>query len=133
MESGEFSVFSFQLRIKSKKLKMVEHLGSGMSRILKAYDESVFEFSPNFLIVTFPFEEGFSLPLGNENGNESGNDNFTMIIEVIKSNPNITLDDLVSQTGIAKRTLSRELKRMQENETLRRVGSARAGHWEIVE
>ena len=100
-----------------------------MSRILKAYDESIFEFSPNFLIVTFPFEEGFSFPLGNESGNE----NFTLIIEVIKSNPNITLDDLSSQTGIAKRTLSRELKRMQEKEILRRVGSARAGSWEIVE
>ena len=116
-----------------KDVGLVEHLGSGMSRILEAYDESIFEFSPNFLIVTFPFEEGFSLPLGNESGNESGNENFTLIIEVIKSNPNITLDDLSSQTGIAKRTLSRELKRMQEKEILRRVGSARAGSWEIVE
>ena len=108
-----------------KDVGLVEHLGSGMNRILKAYDESIFEFTPNFLVVTFPFEEGFSSPLGNESGNESGNENFSLIIEMIKSKPNITLDNLSSQTGIAKRTLSRELKRMQENEILRRVGSAR--------
>ncbi|GHV24403.1 hypothetical protein FACS189465_1570 [Clostridia bacterium] len=43
-----------------KDLNLVEHLGSGMSRILEAYDESIFTFEDNFLIVTFPFFEGFN-------------------------------------------------------------------------
>jgi len=51
-----------------RDVDLVEHLGSGMGRILSAYDTSVFEFLPNFLKVTFPFEEGFSLPNGNEDG-----------------------------------------------------------------
>ena len=38
-----------------KDLKMVEHLGSGLQRILKAYDRNVFEFMPNFIRVTFKF------------------------------------------------------------------------------
>ena len=38
---------------------LVEQLGSGMGRILDAYDKSVFKFVGDFLIVTFPFAEGF--------------------------------------------------------------------------
>jgi len=39
---------------------LVEQLGSGMSRILEVYDQSIFSFEDNFLIVTFPFAEGFA-------------------------------------------------------------------------
>ena len=38
---------------------LVEQLGSGMGRILKAYDKSVFKFAGDFLIVTIPFADGF--------------------------------------------------------------------------
>ena len=31
-----------------------------MNRILNAYDSSVFELTLNFLVVTFPFADGFS-------------------------------------------------------------------------
>jgi len=119
-----------------KDVGMVEQLGSGMSRILNAYNESIFGFTPNFLIVTFPFAEGFSLPNGNESGNESGNEKYSKNIEAIlgaiRKNPEITLDAVASETGISKRTVSREMKKMQENGIIRRVGSARSGQWEIT-
>jgi predicted HTH transcriptional regulator len=44
-----------------RNVGLVEQLGSGMGRILNAYDKSVFEFKGNFLIVTFPFAEGFDV------------------------------------------------------------------------
>ena len=37
-------------------LDLVEHLGSGMNRILKAYDRSIFHISDNFLEIVFPFD-----------------------------------------------------------------------------
>ncbi|HCX62593.1 MAG TPA: transcriptional regulator, partial [Clostridiales bacterium] len=37
-----------------KDVKLVEQLGSGVQRILKVYDRSIFKFSPNFLKVSFP-------------------------------------------------------------------------------
>ncbi|MDR2571130.1 MAG: putative DNA binding domain-containing protein [Oscillospiraceae bacterium] len=43
-----------------KDAGMVEQLGSGMGKILKAYDRSIFRISDNFMIVTFPYENGFS-------------------------------------------------------------------------
>jgi len=119
-----------------KDAGMVEQLGSGVSRILDAYDKSIFHFTPNYLIVTFPFEEGFSLPSGNEKGNHSGNENghknMAVIINIIKMNPRITLDGIVAETGIPKRTVSREIKKMRDKGTLLRIGPAKTGHWEVV-
>jgi hypothetical protein len=47
-----------------KDLDLVEQLGSGMSRIMEAYDQSIFTFEDNFLIVTFPFADGYDGQLG---------------------------------------------------------------------
>jgi len=115
-----------------KDVGLVEQLGSGMSRILDAYNESIFEFTPNFLVVTFTFEKGLSLPNGNDFGND-GNKYFTKIRGVILADPYVKLDDMAKQTGISKRTLSRELKKMQEAGKVQRIGTARKGYWELIE
>jgi Predicted transcriptional regulator containing an HTH domain and an uncharacterized domain shared with the mammalian protein Schlafen len=95
-------------------------------------NESIFEFTPNFLVVTFTFEKGLSLPNGNDFGND-GNKYFTKIRGVILADPYVKLDDMAKQTGISKRTLSRELKKMQEAGKVQRIGTARKGYWELIE
>ena len=42
-----------------KDLRFVEQLGSGIHRILKVYDESIFNISDNFIEISFPFEQGY--------------------------------------------------------------------------
>jgi len=42
-----------------KDVELVESLGSGMRRILEAYDRSVFEITPSFIVVTFPYAQDF--------------------------------------------------------------------------
>jgi predicted HTH transcriptional regulator len=139
-----------------KDVGMVEHLGSGMSRILAAYDASVFDIEGNFLVVTFPFAEGFLLlngnEVGNENtefgnetndfgnenddfgndGNENGNDPIEKVLVLIEENPKIRLDELVTATGISKRSVSREMKKLQEDGVIERIGSPRSGYWKIL-
>jgi predicted HTH transcriptional regulator len=44
-----------------KDVDLVEQLGSGMSRMLEVYDSSIFAFEDNFLIVTFPFADGYEV------------------------------------------------------------------------
>jgi len=41
----------------SKDVRLVEHIGSGIPRILKKYDRSAFNFSTNFLRITYPYPE----------------------------------------------------------------------------
>ena len=43
-----------------KDVGLVEQLGSGMSRILRAYDRSAFRISPNFLVVSFRYPMGLT-------------------------------------------------------------------------
>ena len=40
-----------------KDVQLVEHIGSGIPRILKKYDRSIFSFTTNFLRVTFPYPQ----------------------------------------------------------------------------
>jgi predicted HTH transcriptional regulator len=123
-----------------KDVGLVEHLGSGMGRILEAYDPSIFAFEDNFLVVTFPFAEGFISPNGNDDGNDGnddGNDVASMeyterILQCIRQNPRKTLEKIAEETALSKRTVSRELKAMREAGVIERVGNTRSGHWKIV-
>jgi Predicted transcriptional regulator containing an HTH domain and an uncharacterized domain shared with the mammalian protein Schlafen len=118
-----------------KDVGLVEHLGSGMSRILKAYDESVFEFSPNFLIVTFPFEEGFigsNDPI-NEPISEPIKSIEETMLNLISDNPAISKEELAQKTDRSRSTITREIKKLVDAGKIKRVGSNKSGHWEIVE
>jgi predicted HTH transcriptional regulator len=124
-----------------KDTDMVEQLGSGMGRILKAYDRAAFEFTPNFMMVTFPFAEGFSAPsgadVGANNGAESGANNGVehtdIILNIIAKNNAISLKGISTESGIPRRTLQREIKKLQESGKLKRIGSPRAGTWQILD
>ena len=109
-----------------RDMELVEQIGSGMSRILKAYDRSVFELSPSFTIVTFPFEEAFISPNGKINVE------IKTLLDVLKANPESTIPDLAELTGKSQRTISRELREYQDAGLLRREGSRKTGHWEVL-
>ena len=116
-----------------RDVDLVEQLGSGMSRMMEVYDESIFTFEDNFLIVTFPFAEGFMLPYGNVNGNVNGNEAEIGIINCIRQNPKFTLEKIAEYTGFSKRTVSRQMKTLQDSGIVKRVGSPKTGHWEVAE
>jgi predicted HTH transcriptional regulator len=65
--------------------ELVEQIVSRLSRILKVYERSVFEFTPSFTVVTFPFAKSF-IPLNGEINGE-----IKSIIDVIKEHPDITI------------------------------------------
>ena len=111
-----------------RDLELVEQLGSGMERIFKVYDESIFKFTPNFMIVTFPFENGFISPSGEINGEI----NSILILLEIEKNPSSKLSELANATSLSERTITRELKRLKDSGKIRRVGSNKTGHWEII-
>ena len=116
-----------------KDVELVEHLGSGMGRILKAYDRSIFDLTSGFMVVTFPFANGYGNEVGT-NGTNNGtnkNGNVAMILKAISENPSITLDALAKATSLSRRTIAREIKIMQESGLIKRHGSTR-GHWEIL-
>ena len=123
-----------------KDVELVEELGSGMKRILEAYDRSVFEITPSFIIVTFPYASDFERDANGENdtvgvnGANLGVNGISRneVLNLIKNDPNITLRRLSEKSGIPRRTLDRIILELKNENVVERVGTNRSGHWKIV-
>ena len=54
------------------------------------------------------------------------------IISLIKENPNVTQKELVKKTGLTRRGIEWNLAKLKQEKIIKRVGSDKAGHWEII-
>jgi predicted HTH transcriptional regulator len=54
------------------------------------------------------------------------------ILELIGSNPSITQKELMEKTGLTRRGVEWNLSKLKERGKLKRVGSDKGGHWEVV-
>ncbi len=71
------------------------------------------------------------LPDVHENVHEkSSQDIIPAIIDAIKINPKISLDELAELIGKSKRTIQRIIK---NSEQIKRIGPDKGGHWEIID
>ena len=112
---------------------LVEQLGSGMGRILNAYDRNVFKFAGDYLIVMLPFAEGFDATINDTNVVNVVNHVADKILDIFKNNPRVTIKEVANITGVVSRTIDRELDSLKTKGRVKRVGSTRSGHWEVFE
>ncbi|WP_244168452.1 HTH domain-containing protein [Gilliamella mensalis] len=55
------------------------------------------------------------------------------ILKILKNDSTATITDLSAQLGVSTRTIERNLKQLQEQGLLKRLGSAtKAGYWSVV-
>ena len=116
-----------------KDVGLVEQLGSGMSRILRFYDKSIFEISDHFIKVVFPFSapnENEIIANGDNNGDNNGDENRVLLL--LEKEPNLTAKKISEQTGFSTRKISRIIKSLRETGKIIRVGSARKGYWKVT-
>ena len=109
-----------------KDLGFVEQLGSGMSRILKAYDKSIFQISEHFIKAVFPFDKVM-------NNGKSYNGDEKLVLKMLMKQPNITAKELSILSSFSMRKISRIVKRLRESGKIIRIGSDRKGYWKINE
>lgn len=57
--------------------------------------------------------------------------NQKKIIEAIKKNPFITQEELSQIIGLTRKSIVQNMKKLQENGLLKRVGADKNCHWEI--
>ena len=114
-----------------KDVGLVEQLGSGMSRILRYYDKSIFEISEHFIKVIFPFfilDEEKNITIGDNNGD---NNSVRELFNLLKKDPYITAREMSAYTGFSARKISRIMRELRETGRIVRVGSPRKGYWKI--
>ena len=58
--------------------------------------------------------------------------NQKKIIEAIKENPNITQEKLAEIVGISRKSIIANMKHLQENGFIKRIGADKNGYWQVV-
>ena len=116
-----------------KDLDLVEQLGTGIIRILKVYDKSVYQFYPNFIRVNFKFD----YPEREINKlSMLSDDNMTniqiKIINLMKEDKYVTQDELAEKICVSRSTIARQIKLLIEENKIKRSGSKKNGYWEII-
>lgn len=114
-----------------KDLDLVENMGTGIRKILRIYGKDIFEFSDNFIVVSFKY-----------NGNEVStnpiaetfepNETQKYILKLIGENSTITILEIASELCIGRTTVKRNIKELMENKMITRTGSNRNGKWLIL-
>ena len=122
----------------------IEQIGTGINRIKNSVKEhgqgSVEFYYNNFFIVTFKKTKKVIERVGEKVGKRVGEKvgksltkNQKLIIESMVESPNISAKDLSDIIGISKRKIEENISKLKKKELIKRIGSPRGGHWEIIE
>ena len=115
-----------------RDLNFVEQLGTGIQRVLRTYNKNIFEFFPNHIRVTIPFNENSFNYTKEKFENIDLNKLQNNILKIINDKPNITQEELALILDVNKRTIIRNFKRLIEEDYLIRVGAKKNGYWKII-
>ncbi len=127
-----------------KDLKFVEQLGSGIHRILNAYDESIFKISDNFLEICFPFvEDYFEFLKEDEKSVEKERlvdglvdglvESQKEIVNLINKNPQISKKEMSECIGISTTAIDKNISTLKKKNIIKRIGSDKSGYWKLVD
>jgi ATP-dependent DNA helicase RecG len=113
-----------------KDLELVEHLGSGVPRILESYSKECFKFTDNFLRMRFPSD----FAIQNTGGPIGGPIELTIrqkeILQIIKNNNKISKRNLALLLNINVSATQERLDILKEKGCLERIDGTR-GYWKV--
>lgn len=119
-----------------KDLDIVEHLGTGIRKILKKYDKSIYHFYPHFIRVSINYAQNEF-----EYNNKKSEINYSnlyltkvqeRIIGLIEDKPYITQDEMAKLLGVTSRTIRNHIKYLVDNDYIKRIGADKNGKWEVI-
>ena len=138
---------------------MVEQLGSGMNRILRDYDRSIFTIADSYIRVSFKYVMGiyirvsfkYVMGIDEQSVNSPRTDKKISsrtvahvsktvskeaikanILSYVRENPNTSYQEIAESTGVVRSTVGKYLKEMIEAGLIKRVGNNKSCYWEIL-
>ena len=123
------------------RLGKVERIGSGIKRMRALMREAglkdpVFE-ADAFFRVTFYRDPKYSLKSGHkglvDRLVEGLADSQKKILSLVGKNPRISKRDLSEKVGISTTAIDKNIQALKKKRLLKRVGSAKGGHWQAAE
>ncbi len=55
-----------------------------------------------------------------------------IILNIIKKNPETTYQTLIQELNVSRETIRKTIKELKNNGVIKRIGSDKNGHWEII-
>ena len=55
-----------------------------------------------------------------------------LILSQLRLDPNLTIPELVELVGRSERAVERAIRKLRESGRLKRIGSAKGGHWQVM-
>ncbi len=119
------------------RMQLVEKVGSGIFRMEQAMKKAGLN-KPEFINHGF-FHAVFEKEKGGVKGGVKGELAVTetipktnLILDGMRNNPNITLVQLAAGMGVGVRYVEKLVAQLKAAGNIRRVGSDKTGHWEVV-
>ena len=124
-----------------KDLDMVEHLGSGMNRILTYYDKDSFLFYDDFLKMVFVSnydEIKTTQETTQKTTQETTQEMKKMstrekILLELKKDGKLTREDLAQIIDVSANAIKQHLSKLKAEKKIKRVGSTKTGTWEVLD
>lgn len=121
-----------------KDLELVEHLGTGIRKILKKYDKSIYQFYPHFIIVSIKYNKNdFEYRIQN-NAIKVDYSKLNLskieesIVKLILDRPTITQAEMAALLNITSRMVRYHLSGLVNNGYIKRVGPNKKGKWVVI-
>ena len=113
---------------------LIEAWGRGTLKIIDECRQAGLP-SPIFSNSTSGFRIEFTKDVGETSGKMSrkmSGKTSGKILALIKEDPTITIPMLSEKIGVTERTIERNLRKLQSDNLLTRVGGAKGGYWKLV-
>ena len=110
----------------------MEKAGTGIKRVTNACIENGnkvdFEFSDSFWVTIYSNK---STVTANDTDNDTDN-RLNRIISLISENKYITTRELAHKCSVSQATIKRDIEKLKNQNTIKRVGKEKTGHWQIT-
>lgn len=122
--------------------KDIEKYGSGYRRIrehISSYPTMYFDFEENsggFLTkIGYKAQKIFDKTeaVGKNVGKAVGKNVGKEIIFLLKESPEITIPEISKSLHVTERTIERHISKLKDENRIKRIGSRKTGHWQIIE
>jgi ATP-dependent DNA helicase RecG len=117
--------------------KDIEKYGSGYRRIreqIAKYPTMYFEFAETSggFLATLGYSQQKIFDTKDVTKDVTKENRRKFIVELIKSNAEITTDEIAEKLGLARRTILREMESLKKEHKIERIGGRKNGYWEII-
>ncbi len=123
------------------RIDYIEKVGTGISRIKQAVDENEktsveFSYDGRFSVIFRKLDISSEMELGEKLGDgweKNSEKSSEKILEAIKENPTITREELSQIADLSIRGVEWNLAKLKDEGKIKRIGSRKSGHWEIID